>query len=58
MAKEPRKPSAYLKAQIVQSKRYTPVEKDVITAILDDEKRYTHDEVAIIIQEFRGEEVS
>ncbi|WP_277547581.1 hypothetical protein [Brevibacillus laterosporus] len=58
MAKEPRKPSAYGKAQILQSKRYTPVEKDVITAILDEQKRYSHDEVAIIIQDFRGEEVS
>ncbi len=48
---------AYTKKQIVQSARFTPMQRDVLTALLDDEATYTVAEANQILKQFTTKEV-
>ncbi|BBH19827.1 hypothetical protein Back11_11720 [Paenibacillus baekrokdamisoli] len=46
----------YAKQQILESKQFTPLEKDVLSALLADNERYTIDKAKQMIEEFaKGE---
>lgn len=47
----------FTKQQIVGSKRYTQVEKDILTALLDDKLPYTLDDANAILEGFLKKEV-
>lgn len=48
--------SKFSKEQIVSSKKFTVIEKDILRAILDD-KEYEIEEITTILEEFKNKEV-
>ena len=48
---------AYTKKQIVESVRFTPIQKDMLTALLDDDATYTVAEASQILKQFTTKEV-
>ena len=48
---EVKTPVSYTKEQIYKSKRYTN-KKDIVTVMLEDDKRYTFDQVDELIEQF------
>lgn len=46
---------AYTKQQILQSKKYP--QKDVLMALLEEEQKYTHNQVQTILEDFLKKEV-
>ena len=49
--------AVFLKEQIYESKKYRNC-KDIVEAILEDDKEYTIKEVDALIEEFRGKVVN
>ncbi len=49
--------AAYTKKQIVESARFTPIQKDMLTALLDDDATYTVAEASQILKQFTTKEV-
>lgn len=49
--------STFTKAQLLASKRYSGVEKDVLRALLSDEEPITHERAARLLQQFHQTEV-
>lgn len=47
----------YTKEQLVEAKRFTTSEKDILTGLLSPDKTYTLDEVAATIKSFKEREV-
>ncbi|WP_167370801.1 hypothetical protein [Clostridium massiliodielmoense] len=47
----------FSKEQIVFSKQFTVIEKDILKAILED-RAYSLDEVKEVLEEFNGKEVN
>ena len=47
----------FTKQQFLESNRYTQVEKDIMTALLDDKLTYSLEEVNQILDGFRKKEV-
>lgn len=52
-----KKETAYSKAQLLASKRFERVDKDVLAAILNDDSKYTVAEARKLLQAFRTKEV-
>jgi len=46
-------PKGYTKAQFLQSKRYAGVQRDILNVVLEDGKRYTHEQVEKAIKDFK-----
>lgn len=46
----------YTKEQYLQSERYTPY-RDALSALLEDDKAYTHDEVQNLVNDFMNRTV-
>ncbi|WP_018752176.1 hypothetical protein [Paenibacillus sanguinis] len=46
------RPAAYTKQQFLSSAKFTPGEKDILRALLDDGKTYTPDQVAGTVKSF------
>jgi hypothetical protein len=44
--------SAYTKEQILESQRFTNIQKDVLGALLDEEQQYTLEQVDKAIKDF------
>lgn len=42
----------FSKQQLLESKMYTGVQKDVLNALLQDEEEYTQEQISIIVDEF------
>ncbi|WP_273483613.1 hypothetical protein [Desulforamulus ruminis] len=58
MAKESKaKPAGYTKQQFLASKSFTPQQKDVLNAVLEDGKLYTREEVTRLVEEFAKRKV-
>ncbi|AWP28713.1 hypothetical protein [Paenibacillus sp. Cedars] len=47
----------YTKDQLVEAKRFTTSEKDILTGLLLPDKTYTLDEAATVITKFKEKEV-
>ncbi|MEK3788751.1 hypothetical protein [Paenibacillus sp. FSL K6-1230] len=52
-----KKETAYSKTQLLASKRFERVDKDVLAAILNDDSKYTVAEARKLLQAFRAKEV-
>lgn len=46
------KKARYTKEQLLESKRYTAVQKDILRVVLEDGKTYTHEEAQQAISGF------
>lgn len=44
--------AGFTKSQLLKSKQYTGIQKDILSVVLDDEQRYTHDQAKRKIEEF------
>lgn len=51
------KAAGYTKEQLLKSKRYTGVERDILNVILGD-GRYTHEQTKKLIDDFRKRKVN
>ncbi len=49
--------AAYTKQQFMASKRLSPSEKDILYALLQDDQKYTHEQIQKILQDFLKKEV-
>lgn len=50
------KPAKHIKERILSSKRFTPLEKDFLRALLRDDKLYTVDEAAQLLGNYLKQE--
>jgi hypothetical protein len=59
MTKQKSEPAApvYTKAQFLASNQFTPIQKDVLRAILKDGETYTHEQVQKMIEDFAKRKV-
>lgn len=51
------KESRYSKKQFIQSDMYSIMDRDVLRIILDDDKKYTKEEVNSKLKDFKAKEV-
>lgn len=49
--------AAYTKRQFMESKRLSSSEKDILHALLQDDQKYTNEQIQKIIQDFLKKEV-
>lgn len=56
-AKKSQVTSSYPKQQIVKSSKYSLIEKDVLNALLEEDKKYTLEEVAKVLDNFAKKKV-
>jgi len=57
MGRKQSEEATYTKKQIVQSTRFTPIQRDVLTALLDNGATYTVAEANQILKQFTTKEV-
>ncbi|WP_374713100.1 hypothetical protein [Symbiobacterium terraclitae] len=57
-AEAPRPTAAFTKAQLLRSARYSPQERDVLAAVLQEGQTYTHEQAARLVAEFRKRKVT
>lgn len=56
-AKTSQATSSYTKQQIIKSSKYSLIEKDVLNALLEEDGKYTLDEVAKVLDNFAKKKV-
>lgn len=52
MSEEKKKQKGFTKEQLLKSKQYSGVQKDIMRIVLDDKKSYSHDQAKSKIEEF------
>ncbi|BFH65069.1 hypothetical protein [Paenibacillus azoreducens] len=57
MADQASMASAYTKVQFLSSSRYTPAQRDILAAILEDEKTYTDSQAKQALETYLRKEV-
>lgn len=57
MAKKKVEETKYTKEQILKSNRFTGVQKDVLHVVLDDDEKYSLQEVESLMNSFNAKEV-
>jgi len=57
-AEATRPAAAFTKEQLLQSARYSPQEKDILAAILQEGQTYTHEQASRLLAEFRERKVT
>lgn len=53
-----KKTASYTKLQFLQSASYTPVQKDVLNALLQEDKTYSKEEVTKLLDQFMKRKVN
>lgn len=56
MKEEQKQYKRFTKEQILSSKRYTPIQRDLLDGLLKDDKQYTIEEVARLLEKFLKQE--
>lgn len=56
MAKEKQEHEAYTKQQFISSRKYSAAKKDLLNALLEEGKTYTHEQVESAIKKYLEQE--
>lgn len=47
----------YSKSQLLAAKRYTPAQKDILSAVLSGDQAYTHEQAQSLLESYLKKEV-